>query len=151
MIEDQGGKFHIDSLTAGPPAALHLSDVPIGLMRRHTCMRCSPVGESDVSWSWQDSLCTALSQKGRQSKTHAGGTCASHLIHRHFLICPCWDQSSAAAQPDIQIASCVTSCATWTSSQYQGQIKVNRGTKKEKTVYLWGTCWDVNNHLGWHL
>lgn len=82
------------SQTAGPPTACHLSDVRKSRMKSHTCMQCRPVGESDVSRFWQDSLGTALSQRA-DSQKHMQGTCASHLIHRRFLICPCRDQSTA--------------------------------------------------------
>lgn len=50
---------HTHTQTAGPPTACHLSDVPKKRMESHTCMWRMPVGESDVSRIWQDSLGTA--------------------------------------------------------------------------------------------
>ena len=34
--------------------------------------------------------------KGQPDGNTCRGTCASHFIHRRFLICSCWDQSDAA-------------------------------------------------------
>lgn len=46
-----------------------------------------PLGESDVSQIWQDSLGSSLSQEA-DGKKHMHGTTARHLIRRHFLILP---------------------------------------------------------------
>lgn len=69
--------------------------VPRIRMERRTCMWRMQVGGSDVSRIWQDRSGTASSQRAASQK-HMQGTCASHLKHRHGLICPCWDQSTAA-------------------------------------------------------
>lgn len=69
--------------------------VPRIRMERRTCMWRMQVGGSDVSRIWQDRSGTASSQRAASQK-HMQGTCASHFIHRHGLICPCWDQSTAA-------------------------------------------------------
>lgn len=108
----------------------------------------TPVRESDVSQIWQDSLVTTLSQRA-DSQKHMQGTCASHLIHRHFLICPRWDQ-----RPGLQRGPTFTQMMILPAERLRNikdEQKTQAGQKKITRVMVKGTCWDVNNHLGWHL
>lgn len=79
-----------------PPIACHLSDVAMdGEAYLHA------VHATGREWRKPDlagQFGCCVEPKGRQSKTHAGGLRASHLIHRRFLICLCWDQSTAELQ-----------------------------------------------------
>ena len=79
------------------PTAHNISDVFKSRMERHTCMRCRPVGESDASQFWQDSLETAFGQRTTSQK-HMRGICASHLIQRSLLIRLCWEAAGVSSK-----------------------------------------------------